>query len=148
MFNRIRSQKGFTLIEMVVVLIVVGILVAFAAAKMIPITDETRLAALRAGIVELNSRENLCFAQINLNGVSYATPLDYRLAIQNCVSETTSGDGINTSDSLGAEYSLDVTDPAVGTEGAHAHTWTFQGVDMAVTYNTATSSTPANWTID
>lgn len=57
-----RHRRGFTLIEVVVVLILLGILAAFAVKYYIDLTEVARERALSAAIAELNGRESLTWS--------------------------------------------------------------------------------------
>ena len=56
------NQSGFTLIEILVVLVILGILVAIAQSKLIDIEGTAANRALEAGVMELNAREKLTWA--------------------------------------------------------------------------------------
>ena len=61
------NQKGFTLIEIIVVLVILGILVAIAQSKLIDIEGTAANRALEAGVMELNAREKLTWADFKFS---------------------------------------------------------------------------------
>ena len=61
------NQSGFTLIEIIVVLVILGILVAVAQSKLIDLEGTSANRALEAGVMELNAREKLTWADFKLS---------------------------------------------------------------------------------
>ena len=53
MLNRIRGQRGFTLLEVMVVVVILGILAALVVPKIISRPDEARVVAARQDIATL-----------------------------------------------------------------------------------------------
>jgi prepilin-type N-terminal cleavage/methylation domain-containing protein len=64
--KRIRNQKGFTLIEIIAVLVILGILAAIAIPKYLDMRKEAVTKAASAATMELNARERLVLAQWKL----------------------------------------------------------------------------------
>jgi MSHA pilin protein MshA len=60
--NMIKNQKGFTLIEIIAVLVILGILAAAAVPKYISLQDEARRSAAYAAIAEVKARANQYYA--------------------------------------------------------------------------------------
>ncbi len=64
--KHIRNQKGFTLIEIIAVLVILGILAAIAIPKYLDMRREAVVKAAAAAKMELNARERLALAQWKL----------------------------------------------------------------------------------
>lgn len=61
--NFLRSEKGFTLVEIVAVLLIMGVLTAVAVQKFIGFTTEAEARAVDAAVAELNGRANVQLAR-------------------------------------------------------------------------------------
>ena len=59
----IKNQKGFTLVEVIAVLVILGILAAVAIPKFFDMQETARIKAIEAAIGELNGQVALAFAQ-------------------------------------------------------------------------------------
>jgi len=63
-----KNEKGFTLVEVIAVLVILGILAAVAVPKFFDMQDTARLKAVEGALSELNGQVALSFAQNALNG--------------------------------------------------------------------------------
>jgi prepilin-type N-terminal cleavage/methylation domain-containing protein len=70
-----KSRSGFTLIELVIVIVILGILMAVAIPKYIDITSKAKQAADRGQLAALRSSTHKLYAQNLLGGPSGTDPL-------------------------------------------------------------------------
>lgn len=72
-----RSQSGFTLIELIIVIVILGILAVTAAPRFIDISSDARISALKQVKASVVSSADLVFYKANITGVaSSAKTLD------------------------------------------------------------------------
>lgn len=83
MKKRLRNEKGFTLIEIIAVLVVLGILALVAIPKYMDLADDARVKAGQGAIAEIKGRCSLAYAQLLLSksggavtGTEVASKLD------------------------------------------------------------------------
>jgi len=63
-----KNEKGFTLVEVIAVLVILGILAAVAVPKFFDMQDTARTKAIEGALGELNGQVALSFAQNALTG--------------------------------------------------------------------------------
>ena len=72
----IQNQAGFTLIEIIAVLVIISVMASVATKKYIDITDLAENRALTAGLTELNSRETLTWTNQKFAPGGYTNDAD------------------------------------------------------------------------
>ncbi len=70
------NQKGFTLIELMSVLIIMGVMFSVAIKKFDILSDTASITAIKAGIRELNTQETLAWTQMKLSETGWTSDAD------------------------------------------------------------------------
>lgn len=148
--NNLTQQKGFTLIELVVVIVILGILAATAAPKFIDLTSDARRSVMEGVQGSINSSVNMVHAKalaqgqtaatgaVNVSGTFYAVVNGYPAA--EAVGDGTAIDkGLGLKDLIELEVGSDITitdaAPAVAT-----HSGTPSGDVCTLSYANAADS--------
>jgi prepilin-type N-terminal cleavage/methylation domain-containing protein len=133
--NPLTNQKGFTLIEIIAVLIILGILAAVAIPKYFDLQDDAAKSALRQAVSELVARDNLMWSKYKTRGLVDGAALT--LTDLNTLAKVVSADG-NFGD-----FTLDV----LPSDGSAVATITSSNFNMTakLTRTGATDSQPGVW---
>ena len=75
MDNKLKNEEGFTLIEIIAVLVIMGILAAVAIPKFFDLQDRARQKAIYTALSEMKVRVNQRFASALLDGVAVGSVL-------------------------------------------------------------------------
>ncbi len=130
--NPLRNQEGFTLVEIIAVLIILGILAAVAVPRYIDLEVSSKRRGIEAAVAELNGRESLVWAETKISGSGDATTVMSSIAHTDPTSHLY----------LGEEYIWAGAPSMDGTTVLD-----FQGQTADVTRAPETPTTPATWTL-
>ena len=118
------NQKGFTLLETMSVLVIMGVIFSVAIKKFDLISDSASMTAIKTGVRELNSQESLVWIQMKLSDIGWISDVDVYNAIEK---------------NLGQEYSWS-PGPAIG--GGTLH---YKSQSVALVRNQSTRHAVGSW---
>ena len=77
----ILKQKGFTLIELMAVMVIMGVMVSVSIKKFDILSDTASITAIKAGVRELNTQETLIWIEMKLSDTGWTGDLDVYNAV-------------------------------------------------------------------
>ena len=131
-----KRNAGFTLIELVIVIIVLGILAATAVPKFINLQDDARASAVKGAEAAIHSAANLVYSKSAIDGEENSSAASVSIGT----------DVINTkfgypqASSLQLALELDDAFTASGSATTDNLLLVFEGSECALTYTAASAS--------
>lgn len=120
----VREQKGFTLIELVIVIVILGILAAVAIPKYVTVQKEARIAVVNGMAGGLRSARLVAKAKYMVAGDSASTSVD----MDGTAVEVTAGTGVPTATQAGIVSALtDTSGFTVTIAGSAVSFWPANG---------------------
>ncbi len=144
-----KRNSGFTLIELVIVIIVLGILAATAVPKFINLQDDAKVSALRGAEAAIHSAANIVYSKAAIDGIEDEASDD--ISDNGTTIDTVYGYPAATEDGIAESVELTGFRHEVGNDGyifwqGDASSSVPTNNDCTVTYKAATSG--ARYTVE
>ena len=110
-YKVVKKNAGFTLVELVLILVLLGILGAVAVPKYFDLQDEAQQKAARLAVAEAQSRIEARFSELILNGETCSAAVDEVKVLKNL------SDSVKDEQAVFGDYGLSAEEIAsTGTE--------------------------------
>ncbi len=139
-----RNQSGFTLVELIVVIVILGILSAFAIPKFINLTQDARSATVEGVTGALRSAVNLVYARSVVDGTQNQPEAEVQMADGSTVKTVYGYPKAVLAEGITNALHETPSGFTVANEGGTAVSYTLNNMsDCKIRYQQATSTLPA-----
>ena len=136
--SRDKAHKGFTLVELAVVIVVIGVLAAFGVPRFIKSVERSKaaeafvyLAAVRDAQERYHAQQGIYSSDLTLIDIKAGTPKYFTVGSIVAAAGPDPDAGTGAGDPMERTWSLTLTRAGVTAYGAYTVTFTEQGFDSA-----------------